>query len=36
MHMRPVNIEALTSYRLKPSGFLRPDANLALAGGCSR
>jgi hypothetical protein len=46
MQMRHANIETIAStavyvatgasYRLKPSGFLRPDENQALAGGCSR
>lgn len=46
MQMRHTNIETITpaatdvatatSCRQKPSGFLRPDENLALAGGCSR
>jgi hypothetical protein len=46
MQMRHANIETTTSTavyaatgascRLKPSGFVRPDENPALAGGCSR
>jgi hypothetical protein len=46
MQMRHANIETITSTatyvttgascRLKSSGFLRPDENQALAGGCSR